>query len=293
MPDFEDKIKKLYALAESTPYPEERKTALERAREFELLLLKDEESEREQNFQDNYGDIFREYGFGDDLPKQPKARPSDPVYRRKPHATVRPKKQVVRKNHGATLGAQAFYSAYPDHSPIVQKSYHPEFNVVSDENCIKDVGLQESINESLRRPKRAPISRELIKKVKKIRAWGRGIEDLEGLQYAINLKSLDLSYNPIYSLDQIVKIRKLRNLRLDGTEIDDISQLSELIELEALGIANTLVTDLSPIGRIKLLERVDVSGCRDVHGNLQTAKIIRKEKNANSIMRSLRFPLFA
>ena len=67
-------------------------------------------------------------------------------------------------------------------------------------------------------------------------AWGRGIVDLTGLEYASSLQRLDLDWNRITNLSPIARLKNLTHLYLEGNEISDVSALVELMNLQELGL---------------------------------------------------------
>ncbi|MBT9683092.1 leucine-rich repeat domain-containing protein [Pseudoflavonifractor sp. MCC625] len=68
-----------------------------------------------------------------------------------------------------------------------------------------------------------------------------GIHSLEGMQYAVNLKSLDLSENSITDLSPLAGLENLTYLELDRNNITDLAPLSGLTGLEHLNLYNNLI----------------------------------------------------
>ncbi|MCL0068011.1 stalk domain-containing protein, partial [Peptococcaceae bacterium] len=59
-----------------------------------------------------------------------------------------------------------------------------------------DANLEAAIRDALRKPT-GDITKEDMAKLTKLKAWKRGITDLSGLEYAVNLTSLYLKHNQI------------------------------------------------------------------------------------------------
>ena len=85
-----------------------------------------------------------------------------------------------------------------------------------------------------------------------------GFRNLEGLQHAVNLTSLELdaewwngdrwvNLNAIEDLTPLAGLTKLTRLDLDGGAIRDVSPLANLKNLESLRLWNNEITDLSPL----------------------------------------------
>ena len=103
---------------------------------------------------------------------------------------------------------------------------------------------------------------------------GRGIGDLQGLQYATNLEELDVSaeywdtatnrwnnLNDLSDLSPLAGLTKLKTLDLSGSNssITDISLLSGLPDLRRLDLWNASVSDLQPLASLTELEFLDLT----------------------------------
>lgn len=86
------------------------------------------------------------------------------------------------------------------------------------------------------------------------------IANLEGLQYAVNLKSLHLGYNRISDISPLSGLTGLRILWINGNPISDasggISALTGLTALEDLHLQSTGVTDFSALASLTNLKRL-------------------------------------
>ena len=85
-----------------------------------------------------------------------------------------------------------------------------------------------------------------------------GIESLEGLQYAVNLKSLDLSENDISDLSPLAGLENLTYLELDRNYISDLTPLGGLTGLVHLNLYNNEITDITPLAPLKILTWFDL-----------------------------------
>ena len=74
----------------------------------------------------------------------------------------------------------------------------------------------------------------------------RGVRDLTGLEYAVNLVHLGLSDNNIQDLSPLAGLTKLTILNLDNNNIQDLSPLAGLPNLQVLYLNNNNISDLSP-----------------------------------------------
>ena len=88
-----------------------------------------------------------------------------------------------------------------------------------------------------------------------------GIRSLAGLEGAVNLKELDLGFNPLDDTEALGKLPSLRSLNLDGAA-PDLSALWSLTGLERLSLRHNGVSDLSPLAGLSQLRELDVGDNR-------------------------------
>ncbi|NLI71073.1 MAG: hypothetical protein GX364_09450 [Firmicutes bacterium] len=123
-----------------------------------------------------------------------------------------------------------------------------------------------------------------MKKLRGLSAVSRGITDLTGLEYAVNLEYLDLYGNEIEDLSPLKDLNnleslslgynpkvteagtgalagltKLRILDLSCCGFDDINVLSNLTMLENLRLTGNGISDISPLDNLTNLERLYLS----------------------------------
>ena len=84
----------------------------------------------------------------------------------------------------------------------------------------------------------------------------RFVENLEGLQYAVNLTTLQLMGNlALNDVTLLSTLTKLIDLDLSGNRIGDVSPLSTLVDLTRLDLGfNLFIKDVSPLGGLTMLE---------------------------------------
>ena len=120
---------------------------------------------------------------------------------------------------------------------------------------IPDPNLRAAIAEALGKGSNALITAGEMERLEKLFANGKDIQDLTGLQSAINLNELSLRNNQISDLSPIAGLINLRLLDLWINPVSDLSPVKGLKNLRHLNFGITSVSDLSPIaGLIKLVE---------------------------------------
>jgi hypothetical protein len=109
-----------------------------------------------------------------------------------------------------------------------------------------------------------PLLASDIAQVTRLDAGFRNLSGLSGLEYAVNLKSLDLSGNPITDLSPLVPgqlgLQRIETLALDSTLINDpdLTEVSMLTSLKRLSLDNTSVSDLDFLSSLKDLEFLSI-----------------------------------
>lgn len=91
---------------------------------------------------------------------------------------------------------------------------------------------------------------------------GMGLTDdeIEPLQYMVNLKYLFLWNNQISDLTPLEGLTNLTELRLCGNQITDITPLSGLINLDTLSLGSNYIIDLMPLANLTNPVSLDLRG---------------------------------
>ncbi len=99
-----------------------------------------------------------------------------------------------------------------------------------------DVHLEQAVREHLGKPQEKITAADL-ELLEELKVLGKGVTDLSGLEYAVNLRSLNLRSN----------------------SIEDLTPLSGLTNLEELNLADNLIKDLTPLAELTGLKKLDLS----------------------------------
>jgi Leucine-rich repeat (LRR) protein len=86
------------------------------------------------------------------------------------------------------------------------------------------------------------------------------INDLDGIQFCIHAKSIDLSNNRITDLDPIAGLKNLEELNLSDNQVGYIDGLSNLVNLKSIILSNNFFEDISPLFELERLEYADLTG---------------------------------
>jgi hypothetical protein len=86
------------------------------------------------------------------------------------------------------------------------------------------------------------------------------INDLDGIEYCIHARSIDVSNNRIIDLTPLAGLTNLRELNLSGNQIGYIDVLSNLVSLISIQLSDNCLEDVSPLFGLEKLEYADLSG---------------------------------
>lgn len=100
-----------------------------------------------------------------------------------------------------------------------------------------------------------PTNKELAGLTGTLNIESKGIKNLEGIQYCVNISELAASYNPLTSIPDMQHMTGLKSLRLNRCTLTEIpSFISKLPNLEALQMAENKIKNLANLkGCPKLL----------------------------------------
>ena len=96
---------------------------------------------------------------------------------------------------------------------------------------IPDPNLRAVIADSLGKARDVPITRAEMATLIELESHDADIKNLTGLQFATNLESLWLTYNPLSDLSPLCDLTNLKVLVLYGNSISNLVPLSELTNL--------------------------------------------------------------
>ena len=154
---------------------------------------------------------------------------------------------------------------------------------------IPDAKLHKAIRKELNSdtktsiPDGKPITKEDMGKLRVFLVDDKGLVDLTGLEYAVNLTSFAFYDSDISDLRPIAKLRHLEKLEcwnnrritdisplanlteltlldLEGCRISDIAPLANLIHLTALKLRDNRIIDVSPLENLNKLSVLELEG---------------------------------
>ena len=137
----------------------------------------------------------------------------------------------------------------------VVAAFEEELHLQKNDSIIKDENLEEVIRGTLGRPE-GEITPEELSSITFLIAIDKEIKELDGLEYAINLESLDIMINQI---EDITPLQHLENLSYLNFSSNQVADISPLLELESLRSVNVLNNPLDSSAE-EILQRLDEKG---------------------------------
>ena len=86
------------------------------------------------------------------------------------------------------------------------------------------------------------------------------IDDLDGVQFCIHAKTIDVSNNRIFDLSYLSDLSQLEELNLSDNKIGYIDSLCYLLKLKNVDLSNNKINDISPLFELENLEYVILTG---------------------------------
>jgi hypothetical protein len=108
-----------------------------------------------------------------------------------------------------------------------------------------DSNLEAVVREAINTPE-GPINVSDLESITTLTAQEKGISDLTGLEYCVNLQIIELRDNNISNISPLAGLINLRELGLWGNDISDISPLEGLANLNILHLHHNKVSNISP-----------------------------------------------
>ena len=138
---------------------------------------------------------------------------------------------------------------------------HKSHELASIDVEIPDPNLERAIRETLALSDAIPITQLEMVRLEKLTAKEAQIENITGLEHAINLGSLALSVNNIQDITPLAGLVNLDSLILRDNPIADLSPLANLASLTYLNLSGVVITDLTPLSNLTQLREFHAIHC--------------------------------
>ena len=167
------------------------------------------------------------------------------------------------------------YNEISDFSPIAGlipnlRNYHKNYQRAVgsiEEVNIPDRTLQTSIEKELDKTSGHTITKGDMSRLSELSISPSpllrdlpAIQDLTGLEFATNLKVLDITDHQISDISPLSGLTNLIRLRLDDNQISDVSPLVQLKSLKGLHLSDNQISDVTPLAQLKNLTQLSLDG---------------------------------
>ena len=139
------------------------------------------------------------------------------------------------------------------------------------ETWMPDPALRGAVREELGLPAAVPLTKDQMQRIVSLYLKEKGISDITGLEFATNIKELDISQNPITDLrplSNLIQLTELHFWHFPGNSTNlDLRPLAPLINLEVLSFEGNGISDITPLAGLKELRELYLTNNRieEVH----------------------------
>ena len=99
-----------------------------------------------------------------------------------------------------------------------------------------------------------------LEEIEELELSSSDVNDLDGVQFCIHAKTIDVSDNRISDLSPLIGLYDLEELNLSDNQVGIIDELSYLKSLKSVLLSNNYINDISPLFELRELEYVELSG---------------------------------
>lgn len=156
-----------------------------------------------------------------------------------------------------------------DYSPVYKWDINADgFNIINDnDNEAKEVKRNQKeydFYDAIKLRQYGNIDVEFpsyyLEDIEEFELSSMNINDLDGVQFCIHAKTLDLSNNKIIDITALFGLVHLEELNISDNQIGNIDILSSLANLKIVNLSNNCFEDISSLFELEKLEYADLSG---------------------------------
>lgn len=126
----------------------------------------------------------------------------------------------------------------------------------SSEISFQDEKLEQAIRQALDKNENEAITKQEMESLTYLNLSFKGIKSVQELQYATNLKNLNLYLNEITDIKPLAALKLIRYLDLSYNQIDSIEVLSSLKNLESLIVNGNNLTSIDVVKHFPRLQEL-------------------------------------
>ena len=122
------------------------------------------------------------------------------------------------------------------------------------EEWMPDPNLRQAVRKKLGIPDNIPLIPQDMRRLYDLVSINEGIENLQGLEHAVNLNFLHIAPAGVSDLTPLAGLLSLKTLKLYRNNISDIAPLVGLTSLQELALENNNISDITPLSNLKALK---------------------------------------
>ena len=107
------------------------------------------------------------------------------------------------------------------------------------EEWMPDPNLRQVVRETLKLHADEPLTKDKILRLTRLHVIDKGITNIQGLEFGVNLTVLDLAGNSVKDISPLQGLMNLTHLRLGSTDLSDLSPIASLTTLIDLDLGTT------------------------------------------------------
>jgi len=123
-----------------------------------------------------------------------------------------------------------------------------------------DANLAFAVRAALGLAEGSTITDADLASLTRLTAEGANIQDLSGLEYAVNLNYLSLADNLISDLSSLANLNSLREMSLENNQISDLTPLANLTGMQDLNLSYNQLTEISSLANLTALYELTLEG---------------------------------
>ena len=125
------------------------------------------------------------------------------------------------------------------------------------------------------------VYNEYLSRKTSLVAYDLGLDSLEGIEQAPNLKVVNVRSNKLTSIDSILKVEGIEHLSLADNKITSIEGIEKLSNIQTLNLAGNIIDDLTPLRGLEKLYRLSLSKETMDLDSSENQKILQELENRN------------
>jgi len=126
------------------------------------------------------------------------------------------------------------------------------------EEWMPDPNLRQVVRKKLGIPDNIPLIPQDMRRLYDLVSINEGIENLQGLEHAVNLNFLHIAPAGVSDLTPLAGLLSLKTLKLYRNNISDIAPLVGLTSLQELALENNNISDITPLSNLKALKHLSL-----------------------------------